>query len=136
MPLLGLGDLYCEVMTGLVVSSLLVCRARWRSRAELDPQKAEIPEAEVAASGQRLRAASGLDAAGQDGFHTTLTRLMLPDDANPAGNVHGGTILKMMELSAFIIAARHVNDADRSRVGVVLASIQHCSFLKPMKISL
>jgi len=59
---------------------------------------------------------------------------MLPDDANPAGNVHGGTILKMMELSAFIMAARHVNDADRRRVGVVLASIQHCSFLKPMKI--
>ena len=24
-------------------------------------------------------------------------RVMLPDDANPAGNVHGGTILKLME---------------------------------------
>lgn len=27
----------------------------------------------------------------------STARVMLPDDANPAGNVHGGTILKMIE---------------------------------------
>ena len=25
-----------------------------------------------------------------------MTRVMLPDDANPAGNVHGGTTMKMI----------------------------------------
>lgn len=28
-------------------------------------------------------------------FEVATMRLMLPDDANPAGNVHGGTILKV-----------------------------------------
>lgn len=27
----------------------------------------------------------------------TISKLMLPDDANPAGNVHGGTILSMID---------------------------------------
>ena len=38
-----------------------------------------------------------------------LVRLMLPDDANPAGNVHGGTILKLIEQVGFIVAVRHSN---------------------------
>ena len=29
---------------------------------------------------------------------------MLPDDANPAGNVHGGTILKMVEQVGYLAA--------------------------------
>jgi len=28
---------------------------------------------------------------------TATSRIMLPDDSNPAGNVHGGVILKMLE---------------------------------------
>lgn len=34
---------------------------------------------------------------------------MRPDDANVAGNVHGGTILKMIEEAGAIISTRHCN---------------------------
>lgn len=34
---------------------------------------------------------------------------MRPDDANIAGNVHGGTILKMIEEAGAIISTRHCN---------------------------
>ena len=39
----------------------------------------------------------------------TISRVMLPDDANPGGNVHGGTILKMIEEAGWIAATRHCN---------------------------
>ena len=35
--------------------------------------------------------------------------VMLPDDSNLAGNVHGGTILKRIEEAGVIIATRHCN---------------------------
>lgn len=41
---------------------------------------------------------------------------MRPDDANVAGNVHGGTILKMIEEAGAIISTRHCNS--QNRVGV------------------
>lgn len=34
---------------------------------------------------------------------------MRPDDANIVGNVHGGTILKMIEEAGCIIGTRHCN---------------------------
>lgn len=74
---------------------------------------------------------------GGDGFVTTLMRVMLPDDANPAGNVHGGTILKMMEQSAFIVCSRHASayDSDaKVNTSVVLVQIKDCSFLAAMHI--
>ena len=39
-----------------------------------------------------------------------VCRVMSPDDANIAGNVHGGTILKMIEEAGVIIATRHCNE--------------------------
>jgi acyl-CoA hydrolase len=38
----------------------------------------------------------------------TVARLCLPDDANVAGNVHGGTILHLMEEAGMITATRHM----------------------------
>jgi acyl-coenzyme A thioesterase 7 len=67
-------------------------------------------------------------------YVTTLTRLMLPDDANPAGNVHGGTILKMIEMSAYILANRHGNMNTDLPTGAILAGIKSTSFLKPMHV--
>lgn len=46
---------------------------------------------------------------GDNKIEWTLFRLMLPDDANIAGNVHGGTILKMVEESGAIVATRWCN---------------------------
>ena len=42
---------------------------------------------------------------------------MKPDDANIAGNVHGGTILKMIEEAGIIASTRHCNHPAH-RVGV------------------
>nr|XP_020022263.1 cytosolic acyl coenzyme A thioester hydrolase-like [Castor canadensis] len=41
-----------------------------------------------------------------------ICRIMRPDDANVAGNVHGGTILKMIEEAGAIISTRHCNSQD------------------------
>jgi acyl-coenzyme A thioesterase 7 len=38
-----------------------------------------------------------------------VARLLLPDDANLSGNVHGGTILQLMEQAGMIAATRYFN---------------------------
>lgn len=38
----------------------------------------------------------------------TMTVLMTPDTANFAGNVHGGTILKLLDKVAYACASRYV----------------------------
>lgn len=35
-----------------------------------------------------------------------LGQVMLPEDANSAGNVHGGTIMKLVDNAAFVVATR------------------------------
>jgi acyl-CoA hydrolase len=56
------------------------------------------------------------------------SHLMMPQDANIQGNVYGGTIMKLMDEIAGVVAARH------SRKNVVTASIDQMSFLKPVYI--
>ena len=56
----------------------------------------------------------------------TLTHQVLPHDANPAGNVHGGVILKLIDTAAGVVAMRHV------RGWAVTASIDRMDFLKPV----
>ncbi|PFX14919.1 cytosolic acyl coenzyme A thioester hydrolase-like [Stylophora pistillata] len=65
-----------------------------------------------------------------------VCRLMHPDDANLAGNVHGGTILKLIEEGGFIIATRHCN-RNRSKEEPVLAAlarVERTDFIQPMFI--
>ena len=65
-------------------------------------------------------------------------RVMLPDDANPAGNVHGGTILKMIEMAGYIAATRHANKLNGSEkqapplppAHAHIARIDHMDFLE------
>jgi acyl-CoA hydrolase len=54
-----------------------------------------------------------------------ITR-MFPSDANPAGNVFGGEILKHIDIVAGIVAHRHC------RKNAVTASIDRVDFLKPV----
>eukprot|EP00667_Euglena_gracilis_P015198 EG_transcript_15794 len=67
----------------------------------------------------------------------STARLMLPDDANPAGNVHGGTILKLIEQAGHIVATRFCNRTEEGglprppTVGA-LAQIHSMTFLLPM----
>jgi acyl-CoA hydrolase len=56
-----------------------------------------------------------------------ITR-MFPSDANPAGNVFGGEILKQIDIVAGIVAHRHC------RTNAVTASIDRVDFLKPVYV--
>jgi acyl-CoA hydrolase len=57
-----------------------------------------------------------------------LAQLMLPDDANPSGDVHGGVVMKLVDTAAGIAAMRHA----RSRV--VTATMDSMTFEAPVHI--
>jgi uncharacterized protein (TIGR00369 family) len=57
-----------------------------------------------------------------------ITHQVLPSDANPAGNVHGGVILKLIDTAAGVVAMRHV------RGWAVTASIDRMDFLRPVYV--
>ncbi|KAM6976411.1 cytosolic acyl coenzyme A thioester hydrolase [Aplochiton taeniatus] len=63
-----------------------------------------------------------------------LCRMMRPDDANVVGNVHGGTILKMIEEAGCIIGTRHCNTQPGDRCVAALARVERTDFLFPMFI--
>ena len=58
--------------------------------------------------------------------HSVLTRWMGIQDANSAGNVHGGTIMKMCDEVAGVAAVRH------SGSRVVTAAMDRMTFLHPV----
>lgn len=62
---------------------------------------------------------------------------MLPDDTNPSGNVHGGTILKMIEHAGHIVANRHCN-LDRQEgdppITTALVRLEKMDFHQPMLV--
>jgi len=59
---------------------------------------------------------------------TMMSHLMLPSDANSAGLVHGGTILKLIDTISYICSSRHAKHR------CVTASIDKVDFLSPIKI--
>jgi acyl-coenzyme A thioesterase 7 len=64
---------------------------------------------------------------------------MLPDDANPAGNVHGGSILRLIDECSIICASRHVTQSVHVRSEhnaplTALARIDRVNFENPMHI--
>lgn len=59
---------------------------------------------------------------------TVVQRIMMPMDANPSGNVYGGSLLKYIDEVASIVAVRH------TRTNVVTASIDRMDFLAPMHV--
>lgn len=54
-----------------------------------------------------------------------LSHFLLPEDANPAGNIHGGVIVKHIDSAAGVAAFRH------ARCNVVTASIDRLDFIRP-----
>jgi len=60
---------------------------------------------------------------------------MLPDDANPNGNVHGGTILRMIDDAGYIASARHCSKLPTAIPSAcAVARIDRVDFARPMKI--
>ena len=57
-----------------------------------------------------------------------MAQVMNPQDANPAGNVHGGVIMKMIDSAAGAVGARH------ARGNVVTASIDRLDFHHPVYV--
>ena len=55
-----------------------------------------------------------------------MAQMMIPQDANPAGNVHGGVVVKIIDEAAGVVAARH------ARTNVVTASIDRMDFHYPI----
>ncbi|KAK3741402.1 hypothetical protein QZH41_018040 [Actinostola sp. cb2023] len=66
-----------------------------------------------------------------------VCRIMVPDDANIAGNVHGGTTLKVIEEAGYIIATRHCNktrSSPNTHYNAALARVERTDFLQPVYI--
>lgn len=57
-----------------------------------------------------------------------IVQIMYPEHANPAGNVHGGHILKLVDQAAAIAGARHTH------CNVVTASVDRMDFISPVFI--
>ena len=59
---------------------------------------------------------------------SVMAEVILPNDANPLGNLLGGRLLHFIDLAGAMAAHRH------SRSYVVTASMDHIDFLHPVKV--
>src|SRR6516165_651099 len=57
-----------------------------------------------------------------------MSQVMMPGDANPSGNVHGGVIMKLVDTAAGVSSTRH------ARRRTVTARIDSMSFLQPVYV--
>jgi acyl-CoA hydrolase len=57
-----------------------------------------------------------------------VTQMVLPNDANPLGNILGGTVMHLVDITGAIAAHRH------SSTYVVTASIDHMDFRSPIRV--
>ena len=69
----------------------------------------------VGAAGKRVKESS-----------VVIAQVMIPQDANPAGNIHGGVIMKLIDTAAAVVASRH------ARSNVVTVSIDRLDFHHPV----
>jgi acyl-CoA hydrolase len=56
----------------------------------------------------------------------TTSHIMYPQDTNPAGNVQGGVIVRLLDITAGVVAIRHTQS------NVVTASIDRVDFHSPV----
>ena len=59
---------------------------------------------------------------------SSVSNVMLPSQANPAGNVHGGEIMKIMDTAASVTAMRHC------KRNVVTVRVDELIFHKPIYV--
>ncbi len=70
-----------------------------------------------------------MDARSAADSHATLAHWMGPLDANGAGFVHGGTVMKLCDEAAGLAAVKH------SRCRVVTASMDRMTFMVPIHVA-
>ncbi|HWE62180.1 MAG TPA: acyl-CoA thioesterase, partial [Chloroflexota bacterium] len=83
-----------------------------------EPEQSEQPGSDAVVRDMTARPVSA--------SRSVLSQIMLPEDANPDGHVHGGTIMKIADTAAAVAAVRHC----RSRV--VTARIDGMDFVAPV----
>ncbi|MDX1478318.1 MAG: acyl-CoA thioesterase [Saprospiraceae bacterium] len=59
---------------------------------------------------------------------TVMTEMIMPNDANPLGNLMGGYLMRWMDIAGGICASRHCE------AHVVTVSVDHVSFKRPIKV--
>ncbi len=59
---------------------------------------------------------------------SVMTEMVMPNDANPMGNLMGGNLLRWMDIASSICAGKHCE------AHVVTASVDHVSFQRPIKV--
>jgi acyl-CoA hydrolase len=57
-----------------------------------------------------------------------MTEMVMPNDANPMGNLMGGNLLRWMDIVSGICAGKHCE------AHVVTASVDHVSFQRPIRV--
>ena len=57
-----------------------------------------------------------------------MAQVMLPDQANPAGFVHGGELMKLMDNAAGVVSARHC------RTNIVTGRVEDIVFHSPVRV--
>lgn len=57
-----------------------------------------------------------------------MTEIVMPNDANPLGNVMGGRVMHLVDICAAVCAGRH------ARTPVVTANVDQIDFLRPVKV--
>ena len=67
-------------------------------------------------------------AKGSSDSEVTLSQQMMPSDANPLGNVHGGYIMKLVDEAGGLAAMRH------ARRPVVTVAMDSMTFLSPVRV--
>ena len=71
---------------------------------------------------------SNLEAKKVSESRTIMTEMIMPNDANPLGNLMGGNLMRWMDIVAGICAGKHCE------AHVVTASVDHVSFQKPISV--
>ena len=59
---------------------------------------------------------------------TIMTEMIMPNDANPLGNLMGGNLMRWMDIAGGICAGKHCESH------VVTASVDHVSFTAPIRV--
>jgi acyl-CoA hydrolase len=60
--------------------------------------------------------------------HSEMAEVIMPNDANPLGNLMGGRLMQWIDIAGALAAHRH------SRRYVVTASMDHLDFLAPVHV--
>lgn len=60
--------------------------------------------------------------------HTIMTEMIMPNEANPLGNLMGGNLMRWMDIAGGVCAGKHCE------AHVVTASVDHISFTAPINV--